>query len=70
MVRIFEIFFLRHQLLANIRGIPLVFLPDLARTAMFYKEVKVQKEQELYLLKEKQQCNKSHKAHVHSAFEM
>lgn len=43
MVRIFEILFLRHQLLANIRGILLGyrgFLPALARPAMFLQKSK------------------------------
>lgn len=64
MVHIFEILFLRHQLLANIRGVLLGYKGFCLtyKASHVHIDIKVQKENELHLLREKQQCNKSHKA--------
>lgn len=54
MVHIFEILFLRHQLLANIRGVLLGYKGFcLTYKASYHIDMKVQKENKLHLLGER-----------------
>lgn len=55
MVHIFEILFLRHQLLANIRGVLLGYKGFCLtyKASHVHIDIKVQKENELHLLREK-----------------